>query len=70
MIGAIGEAKGKVKPVPPAPPAKSESVAAKAAKPGSKLDAGLRVKATPEPQPIAGLKPQPKVEHAGGAHES
>ena len=67
MIGTIDEAKAKAKPVPPAAPAKPESTAAK---PGSKDAAGLRAKATSEPQPNAGAKPQSNLEHAGGTHES
>ena len=68
MIGAIGEAKGTAKPDPSAAPAKPESKPA--AKPGLKDAAGLQAKAAPEPQPNTGAKPQPNLEHAGGAHES
>jgi F-type H+-transporting ATPase subunit beta len=67
MIGAIDEAKAKAKPVPPAAPAKPESTAAKS---GLKNAAGLRAKVTSEPQPNAGAKPLPKLEHASGSHES
>jgi F-type H+-transporting ATPase subunit beta len=67
MIGAIDEAKAKAKPVPPAAPAKPESTAAKS---GLKNAAGLRAKVTSEPQPNAVAKPSPKLEHAGGTHES
>ena len=66
MIGTIDEAKAKAKPVPPAAPAKSESTAAK---PGLKDPAGLRTGAPSGPQPNAGMKAHPTVEHAGGAHE-
>ena len=67
MIGTMDEAKSKAKPVPPAAPAKPESTAAKS---GLKNAAGLRAKATSEPQSNAGAKPPPKLEHAGGTHES
>jgi hypothetical protein len=67
MIGTIDEAKTKAKPVPPAAPTKPGS---SAAKPGLKNVAGLRAKATAEPQPNAGAKPPPKFEHAGDIHES
>ena len=58
MIGTIDEAKAKAKPLTPT------------AEPGSKDAAGLQDKATPEPRPNGGAKPQPSLEHAGGAHES
>ena len=56
MIGTIDEAKAKAKSDPPAAPAKPGSTAAK---PGLKDAAGLRAKATSEPQPNTGAKPQP-----------
>jgi F-type H+-transporting ATPase subunit beta len=58
MIGTIDEAKAKGKPIGPA------------AKPGTKDAAGLQAKATSEPPPKTGVKLKPKLEHAGGAHES
>jgi len=67
MIGKIDEAKTKAKPGPPAAPAKPESTAAK---PGLKDAAGLRAKATSEPQSNVGARPQSNLEHAGGPHES
>jgi F-type H+-transporting ATPase subunit beta len=67
MIGTIDEAKAKAKPVAPVAPAKSGSTAAKL---GLKDAAGLRAKARSEPQPNTGAKPPPKLEHAGGSHES
>jgi F-type H+-transporting ATPase subunit beta len=62
MIGAINEAKGKSKP----------GAATAATEPKSKAKADLTpaAKATPEPHPIPGAKPQPTLEHAGDAHES
>jgi F-type H+/Na+-transporting ATPase subunit beta len=68
MIGAIDEAKGKAKPGPPAAPTetglKTEGKAAP--KPAAQSPAN----ATSEPDPKAGVKPQPKVEHAHETHES
>src|SRR5664279_3291751 len=58
MIGTIDEAKAKAKPVPAVASAQSKDAA------------GLRTKASSEAQPDGGAKPQPNVEHAGGAHES
>jgi F-type H+-transporting ATPase subunit beta len=58
MIGTIDEAKAKAKPAAPA------------AKPGAKDAAGMQAKAASAPQPHPGAKPQPNLEHAGGAHES
>ncbi|HWJ17320.1 MAG TPA: hypothetical protein VNR65_01205, partial [Geobacterales bacterium] len=60
MIGAINEAKGKVKPSPSTAEPKSKA----------KADLTPAAKATPEPHPIPGAKPQPTLEHAGDAHES
>ena len=60
MIGAINEAKGKSKPGPSTAEPKSKA----------KADLTPAAKATPEPHPILGAKPQPTVEHAGDAHES
>jgi F-type H+-transporting ATPase subunit beta len=60
MIGAINEAKGKSKPGPSAAEPKSKSGA----------DLTSAAKATLEPHPIPGAKPQPTLEHAGDAHES
>ena len=60
MIGAINEAKGKSKPGPSAAESKSKSGA----------DLTSAAKATLEPHPIPGAKPQPTLEHAGDAHES
>jgi F-type H+-transporting ATPase subunit beta len=68
MIGTIGEAKGKPKPVPPAAPAKPESKPAAKAEP--KPAAESPAKATPEPQPKPEAKPQPEVKHAADTHES
>jgi F-type H+-transporting ATPase subunit beta len=67
MIGAIDEAKGKAKPGPPAAPTetglKTEGKAAP--KPAAQSPAN----ATFESDPKAGVKPQPKVEHAHETHE-
>jgi F-type H+-transporting ATPase subunit beta len=68
MIGTIDETKAKAKPAPSAAPAKPESKSA--AKPGLKDAVGSQAKVTSEPQPDAGAKPPPKLEHAGAAHES
>jgi F-type H+-transporting ATPase subunit beta len=68
MIGTIDEAKAKAKPLPPAAPANPESKPA--GKPGLKDAAGLQTKATSEPQPNSGAKPQSHLEHTGGAYES
>ena len=57
MIGTIDEARAKAKPVAPA------------SKPGAKDAAGLRPHAAPEPSK-SGARPQPHLEHAGGARES
>jgi F-type H+-transporting ATPase subunit beta len=67
MIGTIDEAKGKAKPVSPAAPAKPESIVAKS---GLKDTDGLLAQATSELPPKVGAKPPPKLEHAGGSHES
>jgi F-type H+-transporting ATPase subunit beta len=60
MIGAISEAKGKSKPGPSTAEPKSKA----------KTDLTPAAKATPEPHPIQGAKPQPTLEHAEDAHES
>ena len=67
MIGTIDEAQAKTKLVPPAAPSKPELTAAK---PGLKDATGLRAKVTSEPQPNAGAKPPPRLEHSGGTYES
>jgi F-type H+-transporting ATPase subunit beta len=64
MIGAISEAKGKANPGPSA--AEPKSRAGSDLTPVSKSTA----KSTPEPHSIPAAKPQPKLEHAGDAHES
>ena len=58
MIGTIDEAKAKGKPIGPA------------AKPGAKDAAGLQAKANSQPAPKTGVELKPKLEHAGGSHES
>jgi F-type H+-transporting ATPase subunit beta len=58
MIGTIDEAKAKGKPIGPA------------AKPGAKDAAGSPAKASYEPPPKTGVELKPKLEHAGGSHES
>jgi F-type H+-transporting ATPase subunit beta len=67
MIGTIDEAKTNAKAVPPAALAKADSTAAKS---GLKNAARLGAKVASEPQPNAGAKSPPKLEHAGGSHES
>ncbi len=67
MIGAIDEAKEKAKHVPAAASPRPKP-GSSAAKPGLKNVAGLRAKATAEPQPNAGAKPPPKFEHAGDSY--
>ncbi len=67
MIGTIDEAEAKAKPVAPVTPTKSGETAAKL---GLKDAAGLRAKVRSEPQPNTGANPPPKLEHAGGSHES
>jgi F-type H+-transporting ATPase subunit beta len=67
MIGTIDEAKSTATSHPPPGPAKPGSIAAK---PGSTNAAGSRTKATSEPPPNTGAKPQPTLEHAADAHES
>ena len=66
MIGAISEAKGKEKPVPPAPPAKPDS--STEAKTGPKSAVDSKPKA--EPQPKTAPKPKPEVAHAASTNES
>jgi F-type H+-transporting ATPase subunit beta len=67
MIGAIDEAKGKAKPGPPAAPTETglKTGGEAAPKPAAQSPAN----ATSESDPKAGVKPQPKVEHAHETHE-
>jgi F-type H+-transporting ATPase subunit beta len=65
MIGTIGEAKGKTKPGASAAPVKPGSTSETKADPNP--SSGSPAKAAPQPKPEE--KPQPKVEHAAGAHE-
>jgi F-type H+/Na+-transporting ATPase subunit beta len=70
MIGTIDETKGKAKPAPPAAKDQDERDSTLEAKNDPKPAAESPAKATPEPHPKPGAKPQPTVEHAANTHES
>jgi F-type H+-transporting ATPase subunit beta len=70
MIGPIGEAKGKAKPVQPAAKDQNERESKKEAKNDPTPAAESPAKAAPYPHPKPGAKLQPKVEHAADTHES